>query len=658
VPLQGLDAQEHIVPTVGSEQVTYQGDCRHDWSVMNDLARPLRVALVTMPWAQTEMPSIQCGLLKAEVGQCGHEVDVYYLNLELAALVGPELYELVSRISANRQYFLGEWLFGGSAYADPPDASEYFDHFPDLLETLSRHSVTITQLNRLRDEILPGWIADHAQRITDSGYAVIGFSSMFEQNVACLALARHIKLISPEVVVVFGGANFDGEMGQEYLRVLPFIDYAITGEADLSFPAFLACLAGKRSPEGLPGVWCRRDGDVVGEGTGQLVQDMDALPVPDFDDYFATLHRLGRRNVLSRPERLVFEASRGCWWGEKHHCTFCGLNALGMKFRSKSADRVFGELTELARKYQINRIEATDNILDMGYLTTLCHRLRGAPWDPSLFFEIKANLTRPQIRLLRESGIERIQPGIESLSTHVLGLMRKGSTMLINVNLLKWARFYAIDAAWGIITGFPGEHDADYEEQIELIPSLYHLPPPLGTEPVWLERFSPYYTDDFPIHDVRPREAYSFIYPVAGIDLNRIAYFFDYAADGIASADAHLRLEKAVEQWQARWETGPPPVLLYTRGPDWLSIKDTRGQEQRQITMSGWKADVYQYCGDKSRSHARIREFLGAARPDISDADINRFLRTCMDTRIMVSENDRYLSLALPRPEVSGHPLT
>ncbi len=632
--------------------MTYQiAERPRDWAQLSRPVRPLKVALVTMPWARTDTPSIQCGLLKAEASQYGHDVDVFDLNLEAAALVGPEFYAVVLEISTRRQVFLGEWLFGGSAYADPPDPAAYFDGFPDLVEALGLRGITIAELTRLRDDVLPDWVAAQARHIGDCGYDVVGFSSTFEQNVASFALARHIKLVSPGVVTVFGGANFDGKMGKEYLRVLPFIDYAVIGEADLVFPVFLAYLAGGQSPIGLPGVWGRVDGAVAGEGTGPMVVDMNALPVPDYGDYFAALRRLGRRSVLCQPERLLFEGSRGCWWGEKHHCTFCGLNRLGMHFRAKSPDRAFGELTELARRYQVNTIDTTDNILDMGYLSTLCHQLRDASWDPSLFFEVKANLTRSQLRLLSQAGVHRIQPGIESLSTHVLGLMRKGSTMLINVNLLKWARFYDVYVGWSILSGFPGEHDADYEEQIELIPSLYHLPPPLGTTPVYLERFSPYYTDDFPIRDVRPFDAYSFIYPVAGIDLNRVAYFFDYQADGVVSADVYQRLEKAVELWRARWESGPSPVLSYARGPGWLSIKDTRGQEQRKMTMTGWKAEVYQYCGDKAYTPARIREFLAAAHPEVDDDEIAGFLLTCLDMRIMVSENDRYLSLALPERE-------
>lgn len=623
------------------------------WEAESRADRSLRVALVAMPWVRTDSPSIQCGLLKAQARRYGHQVDVHYLNLELAAEIGPRLYDVVCSARGKRQNFLGEWLFGSAAFDNPPDAREYFDCFPDLAEALALCDVSLADICRLRDETLPGWVASHAARIADGGYDVVGFTSTFEQNVASFGLARHLKRLNPEPVTVFGGANFDGEMGPEYLRVLPFIDHIVIGEGDIIFPVLLARLASGRSLAGLPGVWGRSDGEVTGHGEAPMVTNMNTVPPPDFDDYFSTLKRLGRSAVLgSLLPRLLYEASRGCWWGEKHHCTFCGLNRLTMKFRAKEPDRVLAELTSLAGQHRVAVIDAVDNILDMDYLATLCEQLREAPWDPNIFFELKANLTRAQIRLLSQSGIKRIQPGLESLSSHVLTLMRKGTTMLINTHLLKWAHYYGLSVFWNIITGFPGERDEDYEEQIDLIPSLYHLQPPEAYGPVWLERFSPFYTEDFPLRDVRPREAYEFIYPIPGIDLRKIAYFFDYSADDLASPQVYERLGKAVADWRARWAKTPRPVLWYARGPGWITIEDTRGDVPQRITMRGWRAAAYQYCGDKAHSAPRVAEALAdLGAGDLGAEDISRFLATCANRRLMVGEQGRYLSLALPAPE-------
>jgi ribosomal peptide maturation radical SAM protein 1 len=343
---------------------------------------------------------------------------------------------------------------------------------------------------------------------------------------------------------------------------------------------------------------------------------------------------------------MLLETSRGCWWGEKHHCTFCGLNQLSMAYRAKSAHRVVGELRRLAARHGILDIDAVDSIMDMRYLSTMCRDLADQHWDLRLFYEVKANLSREQLRSLKHAGIRRIQPGVESLSTHVLTLMRKGSTLLTNVRLLKWARYYDLQVDWNLLFGFPGETDADYEAQLDLLPSLTHLAPPAGVGQLWLERFSPYFTENHGFTDIRPLDVYGEVYPVPGVDLAELAYFFDYKVDGICSALVRDTLAAAVEQWRRRWIEGRVPLLRYERGPDWLSIVDTRGAEPRQVTLRDWYADAYLACDDKPRTPAAIRAALGER---VQEEELAAFLATCMTNRLMVGEDGRYLSLALPK---------
>jgi hypothetical protein len=52
-------------------------------------------------------------------------------------------------------------------------------------------------------------------------------------------------------------------------------------------------------------------------------------------------------------------------------------------------------------------------------------QVEAAGHDLHLVYETKANLTRAQVDLLRAAGVGWIQPGLESLSTLILKLMRK-----------------------------------------------------------------------------------------------------------------------------------------------------------------------------------------------------------------------------------------
>jgi ribosomal peptide maturation radical SAM protein 1 len=630
-----------------------------------------------MPWARVDVPSIQCGLLKAGLARHGHDVEVRYLNMELAVRLGASRYGAIMSLRGERCNLLGEWLFGGAAFGTGDDQGEYLSRLsdPSGLGASDGTAPSAEELLDLRTRVLPEWIRLVAENGRWESFDVVGFTSTFEQNVASLALARAIKEAHKRVIVVFGGANFDGEMGAEYMRVWPWIDYVVSGEGDIVFPQLLAQIA-ESDPAPLPGILSRAvvgqktasqkavghgavghgavghgavGHGVVGQEAAPMVRDMDALPVPDYSEYLAALKRHGHESVLGpATPMLLYESARGCWWGEKHHCTFCGLNRLTMAFRSKSPGRVVDELAELADGSGLRAFFVVDNIMDMRYLGSVCEELRKRRWDLNLFYEVKANLSGDQLRALKGAGVASVQPGIESLSTHVLELMRKGSTMLTNVRFLKWAAYYGIHSVWNILMGFPGEADEDYLRQAELIPSLYHLQPPEGCGTIWLERYSPYFTDaDFPISDIRPIDAYRHIYPIEGIDHTRIAYFFDYTASGVAGQPARDAVCAAVDEWKQRW-TQDRPRLDYARGPTWIEITDTRAKPRR-IRISGWRAASYEYCGQTARNAARLSEFLATEldeRP--GEAAITRFLASCTGARLMATENGRYLSLAIP----------
>lgn len=607
-----------------------------------------RVALVNMPFAMAERPSIQCGLLKAGLVRRGHPVDVVYLNLEFAAEFGPEFYREISRL---RIELLGEWLFSAAAFGYRPNEREYEAACTSLPQICQNLGKDFRELCRLRRDVLPAWIGRWVEEIDWSLYAAVGFSCTFEQNAAAFALARAIKAKHPQVIIIFGGANFDGTMGREYVRALTFIDYGVSGEGDEALPQVVERIAAGQSALGIPGVIGRGDAGFVDGGTAQRVYDMDSLPDPDYDEYFATLRRLGHDRVLPMEQSaILFESSRGCWWGEKQHCTFCGLNSNGMKYRAKSAAGMEEQLRRLALKYQMTRFESVDNIMDFKYIDQLCGPLSEKHYDYKLFYEVKANLTPLQLRSMARAGITTIQPGIESLSSHVLSLMRKGITMLRNVRLLKWAKYYGIRVNWNILTGFPGEVESDYDEQLRIARLLTHLQPPFGANRIWLERFSPYFFDStFPIRDVKPLEAYGLIYP-PDVDAQKIAYFFDYRMDGTLPDSAHDELRREISKWRDAWGRKPRPELVYQRAPDWIQILDRRAEESAAHFFDGWEAGVYEFCGDTDRTASAVLDHvLGTVEGSGANLEkVASALRKFCDLGLMLEENGRFLSLAHP----------
>src|SRR6185369_3344046 len=142
---------------------------------------------------------------------------------------------------------------------------------------------------------------------------------------------------------------------------------------------------------------------------------------PDFSEYFQQVQPLLVSGELNLADlMIVYESSRGCWWGEKQHCTFCGLNGEGMASRSKAATSVIDDLVLMSQKYGVYRFLMADNIMPHEYFASLVPQLSAMNSDLQLFYEQKANLTMRNIVALMSAGITSIQPGIESLSTPLL----------------------------------------------------------------------------------------------------------------------------------------------------------------------------------------------------------------------------------------------
>jgi radical SAM superfamily enzyme YgiQ (UPF0313 family) len=69
----------------------------------------------------------------------------------------------------------------------------------------------------------------------------------------------------------------------------------------------------------------RRGDQVLSGGPAGLTENLDSLPIPDYTEYFEELKECGLENKFSKTV-IPYESSRGCWWGEKTMCTFCGVN--------------------------------------------------------------------------------------------------------------------------------------------------------------------------------------------------------------------------------------------------------------------------------------------------------------------------------------------
>lgn len=485
---------------------------------------------------------------------------------------------------------------------------------------------------------------------------LLGLTSMFSQNVASFALARLVKAKNPAVVTVMGGANCEGPMGAELVRNVEAIDYTFSGPALVSFPSFVAHqMAGERDAcDRLRGVFSAASAtpeNLVGARSIGEERPIELAVPLEYETFLAELE-------ASFPERqvepyLTFETSRGCWWGERSHCTFCGLNGGTMAYRAMPSPMALEHLQSMIDRYgdRCRHFESVDNILPREYLREVFPVLETPP-GVEVFYEVKADLKESEIAVLGRAGVTAIQPGIESLATSTLKLMGKGTTAFQNLAFLKNCVLYGIRPSWNLLIGFPSEQPGVYEKYLADLPLLGHLPPPSGAFPVRFDRFSPYFTRAASYGlELSPYAFYSFIYPFDSTALANIAYYFEdrnYNAQYLANLVAwQNKLTAATQEWINRWRglDGKPQARLYLeRRDDGGMVIDVRSGLSKEIPIDVLELALLEVTDLKGWRAADIAKQIGAEEPQIA-----RAIERLRGAGLLFEENERYLSIVLDR---------
>jgi ribosomal peptide maturation radical SAM protein 1 len=604
---------------------------------------PRSTCLTAMPWQAIESPSLPLGLLRACCVEAGlPRPDLYHGGLRWAeylmevtgGAIGPA--EYVDVAENGMFHGIGDWVFTGVLHDDPDFGVAILDEYE------KSHPITTGPARRMR-EYAAAFVEFAAAEIMAGEPDTVGFSTTFMQNVPSLAVARRIKQLAPETVILFGGGNCDGAMGVGLHRTYPFVDYVVRGEGEEALPLLLRALEGDGSLADVPGL-CWRDGD------RQVVNDTrphplppGRIPLPDFDDWFEYMAESPVRAYVE--PKLILETARGCWWGQVHHCTFCGLNGSSMQFRSKSPDQVIEQLSLLVQRHQVLDVITVDNIIDSTYFRTVLPRIAELDWDLRVHYEVKSNLRPSEIDALRAAGIAHVQPGIESLVSPVLKLMDKGVTGVRNVRALRDCETAKLTVSWNWLYGFPGENLQDYTAVLEQLPALSHLQPPSGAERILLERFSPYFNrPELGFPERTSAELYRHVYRLSEEEKAELVFMFDTPDQGISDQDA-LPLAALVKQWRELYSDS---ILQRDDLPDGaILLQDRRANWPHEDLVIDEPALVAAYDElEYGRTQAAVLDRVVKAGHDLDAERLAHWIDGLVARGLVFTEQGSYLALA------------
>ena len=611
----------------------------------------LKIALLNMPFAAFHLPSLGLTQLKSVLdARFGDAVEtrVVYANLELAAFIGLDLYESIASSGEHLQSGFPEWFFRRAAFPDLADnVDEYFArYYPAHDAASAAFRRTILDKRRGIEAALDAVIERHGLDRCD----VVGCTSMFFENNVSFAMLRKLKERNPELVTILGGATSESPSGEEFARQVPWIDYVFSGPALVSLPRVVGnLLAGDRAANDIiDGVFSQAN---QGRGVGPIGAELD-IDTPIALDYGPFLDALGTAFPAWEVKAVLpFETSRGCWWGAKAHCTFCGLNKQTMTYRAMRPDLAL-ELIRSLFPYadRASVLMCVDNILQRQYVKEVFPHL-DTPAGLAIFYQLKANLTEREVEAMAAAGVKLITPGFESLATSTLRLMDKGVTAFHNLLVMKHCRMHDVHPGWNILVGSPGEGEEIYVKYLDDLPRFVHLPAPQGLFSIHFNRYSPYHVKaaEYGL-DLEPLDYYEMVYPFDREAIGNVAYDF---ADRNLDADYLQALarwidpvQEQVRHWQRRWrgeDGGLLPSLHLVERHGETRLYDSRDGQAREEAVPATVATLLAHCAEPRRLETLAKELAG-----LPGSDLERDLSWVRERRLVFEEEEKIMSLVLP----------
>lgn len=490
------------------------------------------------------------------------------------------------------------------------------------------------------------------ERILAKNPKIVGCSAIMSQINASLAILKRVKELRPDIITIMGGYHCFGESGVALIKEYPYLDYVFTGESDDLIAPFCASILKDEEPKLESGI-LKQGGPYPKEAPHRVLPDMDLAPIPDYSDYLELLEapegqkyiqEFGNGQTVEDYTIFLFEASRGCWWGAKSACTFCGLNGALKKHRRKSPELFLQQLEQFMQQYPVKILALTDTVLPLDYMEKVMPVLAQRPMV-QLASEIRAVMSEADIALLSKAGFIRLLVGVESLSEHILQLMHKGTLVINNLANLKYCMKHHIDTVWNLLTGFPGERAEDYQEQIDLLPLIEHFNPPMSHGPIVYVRNNEYVNnpEKYGIK-LRPSKG---MYAMSPCNEEYVR----------ATATAYELLEPLVESQELKekrneyfmkldsWKNQGKRYLDMRKHADYLKIIDTRACRTSVIhKLCGVEQSVYLYC-EEPRLESMI--FEAAELKAYTAAEIEAALAKLVETRLMIKMKNTYMALAI-----------
>lgn len=198
----------------------------------------------------------------------------------------------------------------------------------------------------------------------------------------------------------------------------------------------------------------------------EAVKKLDELPLPYYDalpmDYYLNHHNF---TTLPTDRFLPMVTSRGC----PYHCNFCQKQP-GSYPRIRSADAVSEELGKYVKDYGVSYIQFWDELFCLNEKRTYALTEAIRPHNIRYWCTARVDtINEDMIEMLKSSGCEYIDYGIEQFDNKALEAMNKGQTEEQILKAIEITHNANIKIGFNIIWGNIGDTKESLDKSMELL---------------------------------------------------------------------------------------------------------------------------------------------------------------------------------------------
>jgi len=612
------------------------------------------VLLIAMPFAGTDIPSIQLAVLEGYLKERNINIKTRHLYLKAAEFYGLNNYNFLiypPNDSYTAQIIFSKYVFPEHWITTEEKCREYFQRETSANREIQQH-FTFDNYVQQTDEFY-NWILKY---VDWQPYDIIGFTLNYGQFLPSLAIAKAIKKLHPEKKIIFGGSRTANKLGIKVMEAFDYVDFIISGDGE---EALYRVASEYQNYESIPHLMYRKGNEIIWNESDASI-DLNSLPIPSYGPFYNELDSTSSevQQYFYYYGRLPVEISRGCWWNK---CSFCNHNIQYKNYREKNVDKIIEEIQLLSDMYNMLAFQIIGNTLPKKNYRILFEKIKQLGRDFTFVAEARAGqLKSEDYTLLKEAGFTTIQTGIESFSQNYLMKMNKGTRVIDNIAALKFCKENGIANRYNLLIDYPNEESIDFEETKKTV-QLFHqyLDPPQicylrvvfgspiqrNPEQFNIERLKYSHSDMIMFPEEFLEKEFNFVY-----EFKRKEYLGEHnwvqLVDGWKKERERLALEGIKQQ-----TTIDQFIFYFVDGKKFLKIYDKRNAENiRVYVLDELERAIFLSCIDIN-SLQELQEIFS----HISETTLAGILNTFEESGIVFKEDDHYLSLPLGYNLVSSH---